>query len=80
MKKQLELQIYGDQRLGVQTRRKFIGSPNHENIYLLYKINPKNFIQVSEDEFRVKEMDEELDQMEKNDTLKLSVDQRTRVL
>lgn len=38
-------QILGDQREGVQTRRKLVGSTIHENLALLSQIKPKNLCQ-----------------------------------
>ena len=51
-------QILGDQRHGVQTRRKLVGSSSCANIPLLSQIEPKNLSQASEDKFWVRAMNE----------------------
>lgn len=63
-----ESQILGDQRQGIQARRKLIGGTNLANLALLSQIEPKNLYQESEYEFWVKAMNEELDKIEKNET------------
>ena len=61
-----EDKIIGDERKGVQTRRKF-----EKEYCLILKIEPKNVDEACIDEHWVKEMEEELDQIEKNKTWEL---------
>ena len=61
-----ESQILGDKETGVQTRRNLVGTSSH--LALLSTIEPQNVNQSSKDKCWVKAMDEELDQIEKNDT------------
>jgi hypothetical protein len=63
-------QIIGNKDAGVETRRK-ICSPEQTHLTLLSTIEPDCFEEVSKDEFWNKAMDEELDQIEKNDTWEL---------
>jgi hypothetical protein len=63
-------QIIGNKYAGVETRRK-ICSPEQTHLTLLSTIEPKCFEEASKDEFWNKAMDEELDQIEKNDTWEL---------
>jgi hypothetical protein len=60
-------QIIGNKDVGVETRRR-IRSPEQMHLELLSMIEPNSFEEVSKDEFWNKAMDEELDQIEKNDT------------
>jgi hypothetical protein len=60
-------QIIGNKDAGVETRRK-IHSPEQTHLALLSTIEPNYFEEASKDEFWNKSMDEELDQIEKNDT------------
>jgi hypothetical protein len=55
---------------GVETRRK-ICSPEQTHLALLSTIEPNCFEEDKKDEFWNKAMDEELDQIEKNDTWEL---------
>ena len=64
-----ESQILGEKGSGVQTRRTLIGSSSY--LVLLSSIEPQNVNETSKDECWVKAMDEELDQIEKNDTWEL---------
>jgi hypothetical protein len=48
-----------------------IRSPKHANLSLLTKIEPKNFEEASRDKNSVNAMNEELDQIEKNETCEL---------
>ena len=48
-----------------------MGSTSHANLDLLSQIEPKNLYKASEDKLWVKFMNEELDQIEKNDTCEL---------
>ena len=57
-----------EKELGVQTRRKFIGISRHANMEILCQVEPKNSNQSSEDKHGIKEIDEELYQIEKNKT------------
>jgi hypothetical protein len=56
--------------MGVDTRRR-IRSPEQMHLSLTSKIEPTYFEEISKDEFWNKAMDEELDQIEKNDTWEL---------
>ena len=60
-------QIIGNKDVGVDTRRR-IHSPEQMHLALLSTIEPNCFEESSKDEFWNKAMDEELDQIEKNDT------------
>jgi hypothetical protein len=60
-------QIIGNKDAGVETRRK-IHSPEQKHLTLLSTIEPNCFEEANKDEFWNKAMDEELDQIEKNDT------------
>jgi hypothetical protein len=59
--------IIGNKDARVETRRK-IRSPEQTHLALLYTIEPNCFEEAIKDEFWNKAMDEELDQIEKNDT------------
>jgi hypothetical protein len=63
-------QIIGNKDAGVETRRK-ICSPEQTHLALLSTIEPNCFEEANKDEFWNKAMDEELDQIEKNDTWEL---------
>jgi hypothetical protein len=63
-------QIIGNKDAGVETRRK-IRSPEQTHLALLSTIEPNCFEEASKDEFRNNSMDEELDQIEKNDSWEL---------
>jgi hypothetical protein len=63
-------QIIGNKDVGVETRRK-IHSPEQTHLTLLSKIEPNCFEEANKDEFWNKAMDEELNQIEKNDTWEL---------
>jgi hypothetical protein len=63
-------QIIGNNDARVETRRK-IHSPEQTHLALLSTIEPNFFEEASKDEFWNKAMDEELDQIEKNDTWEL---------
>jgi transposase InsO family protein len=63
-------QIIGNKDAGVETRRK-IRSPEQTHLALLSTIEPNCFEEANKDEFWNKAMDEELDQIEKNDTSEL---------
>jgi hypothetical protein len=60
-------QIIGNKDAGVETRRK-IRSPEQTHLALLSTIQPNYFEEANKNEFWNKAMDEELDQIEKNDT------------
>ena len=65
-------QIIGNEDAGVETRRrKQCQSPEQGHISLLSKIEPKNFDQASRDESWTKAMEEEISQIEKNNTWEL---------
>ena len=62
-------QIIGDENAGVETRSgKKIQSPEQGHVSFLSKIEPKNFYQASQDESWTKALEEEITQIEKNDT------------
>jgi hypothetical protein len=63
-------QIIGNKDAGVETRRK-IHSPEQTHLALLSTIERNFFEEAIKDEFWNKAMDEELDQIEKNDTWEL---------
>jgi hypothetical protein len=63
-------QIIGNKDAGVETRRK-IRSLEQTHLALLSTIEPNCFEEAIKDEFWNKAMDEELDQIEKNDTWEL---------
>jgi hypothetical protein len=63
-------QIIGNKDAGVETRRR-ICSPKQTHLALTYTIEPTYFEEASKDEFWNKAMNEELDQIEKNDTWEL---------
>jgi hypothetical protein len=60
-------QIIGNKDAGVETRRR-ICSPEKMHLALSSMIEPTCFEEARKDEFWNKSMDEELDQIEKNDT------------
>jgi hypothetical protein len=59
--------IIGNKDAGVETRRR-VHSQEKMHLALSSMIEPNNFEEASKDEFWNKAMDEELDQIEKNDT------------
>jgi hypothetical protein len=63
-------QIIRNKNAGVETRRK-IRSPEQTHLQLLSTIEPNCFEEAKKDEFWNKAMNEELDQIEKNDTWEL---------
>jgi hypothetical protein len=63
-------QIIGNKDARVETRRR-IHSIEQTHLALLYTIEPNCFEEANKDEFWNKSMDEELDQIEKNDTWEL---------
>ena len=54
--------------MGVQTRRRLASALEYENFSLLSKIEPTNFIKSSEYKHWIDAMEEELNQIEKNET------------
>jgi hypothetical protein len=69
-KNHLSDQIIGNKDVGVETKKK-IHSPEKTHLALLSTIEPNCFEEATKDEFLNKAMDEELDQIEKNDTWEL---------
>jgi hypothetical protein len=63
-------QIIGNKDEGVETRRK-IYSPEQTHLALLSTIEPNCFEEANKDEFWNKALNEELDQIEENDTWEL---------
>jgi hypothetical protein len=57
--------------MGVQTRRRLASAPEYANFSLLSKIEPKNFTEANEDKHWIDAMEEELNQIEKNETWEL---------
>ena len=55
----------------MQIRRKLIKDSKQSQIAFLSMMEPKNFEEASDDEYWVKAMNEELDQIEKNNTWEL---------
>jgi hypothetical protein len=66
-----ENQIIGDINEGVQTRRKLIKDSEQSHVAFLSMTEPKNFEEASQDDDWIREMNEELDQIEKNNTWEL---------
>ena len=62
-----ETQIIGDKDVGVSTRRKLLSNEQA----LLSVVEPKNFAEANKDENCIKAMNEELDQIENNQTWEL---------
>jgi hypothetical protein len=63
--------ILGDKNAKTQTRRKLASSSEQVNLSLLSKIEPKCFAEASNDQHWVNSMEEELNQIEKNQTWEL---------
>jgi hypothetical protein len=61
-------QIIGEKDKGVQTRRKLIKTTEQSHIALISMLEPKNFNEANKDDHWVKAMNDELDQIEKNNT------------
>jgi hypothetical protein len=61
-------QIIGEKDKGVQTRRKIIKNTEQSHIAFIFMLEPKNFNEASKDDHWVKEMNDELDQIKKNNT------------
>jgi hypothetical protein len=59
-------QIIGGKDKGVQTRRKLIKNIEKSHMAFISLMEPKNFNEANKDDHWVKEMNEELDQIEKN--------------
>jgi hypothetical protein len=66
-----ENQIIGDINEGVQTRRKLIKDTEQSHAAFLSMNEPTNFEQASQEEDWIRAMNEELDQIEKNNTWEL---------
>jgi hypothetical protein len=64
-------QIIGEKDKGVQTRRRIIKDTEQSHIAFISMVEPKNFNEASKDVNWLKSMNEELDQIEKNDTWEL---------
>jgi hypothetical protein len=65
-------QIIGDKNAGIETRgSKRFRTPEQRHLALLSTIEPNNFEEASNDEHWVKAMEEELHQIEKNETWEL---------
>jgi hypothetical protein len=61
-------QIIGEKDKGVQTRRKIIKNTEQSHIDFISMLEPKNFNEARKDDHWVKAMNDELDQIEKNNT------------
>jgi hypothetical protein len=66
-----ENQIIGDINEGVQTRRKLIKDTEQSHVAFLSMIEPTNFEEARKEEDWIRAMNEELDQIEKNNTWEL---------
>ena len=66
-----EDQIIGDKKVGVQTIRQLTEQTKEVYIAMLSQIDPKIFEEASKDKYWVNAMNEELDQIEKNNTWEL---------
>jgi hypothetical protein len=66
-----ENQIIGDINEGVQTRRKLIKNTEQSHVAFLSMMNLQNFEEASKEEDWIRAMNEELDQIEKNNTWEL---------
>jgi transposase InsO family protein len=64
-------QIIGEKDKGVQTRRRIIKDTEQSHIAFISMVEPKNFNEASKDVNWLKSMNEELDQIEKNNTWEL---------
>jgi hypothetical protein len=71
--------IIGNKDAGVETRRK-IRSLEQTHLTLLSTIEPNCFEEANKDEFWNKAMDEELDQIEKNDTWELAPRPKNKIV
>lgn len=70
-KNHCEHQIVGDKNEGVKTRRRLSKASEHVNICLLSEFEPKIFSDACKDEQWMKNMEEELNLIEKNHTWEL---------
>ena len=61
-------QIIGNIDVGMQTRRRMTSTPKKNDVALLSMIEPETFTQASKDPHWVKAMEEEMSQIEKNET------------
>ena len=66
-----EEQVIGNIDEGIQTRRRMINTPRKDDVALLSLIEPENFSQASKDRYWIKAMEEEMFQIEKNETWEL---------
>jgi hypothetical protein len=66
-----EVLIIGEKDKGVQTRRRIIKAIEKSHIAFIPMVEPKNFNEASKHMNWLKSMNEELDQIEKNDTWEL---------
>jgi hypothetical protein len=66
-----ENQIIGDMNKGVQTRRKLIKDSEQSQVAFLSMIEPKCFYEANKHDDWIRAMNEELDQIEKNNTWEL---------
>jgi len=57
--------------MGVQTRKRLASAPEYANFSLLSKIKLKNFIEANKDMHCIEAMQEELNQIDKNETWEL---------
>jgi hypothetical protein len=67
-KNNLASQIIGENDKGVQTGRKLIKNTEQSHMAFISMMEPKNFNEAGKDDLWVKEMNDELDQIEKNNT------------
>jgi len=70
-KRHPEEHIIGNIDEGMQTRRRMTSTPKKNDVALLSMIEPETFTQASKDPHWVKAMEEEMSQIEKNETWEL---------
>ena len=63
--------MIGDENKGVQTRKKILAESEKSHVAFLSTIEPKIFNEACEDKDLIAAMNEELDQIEKNNTWEL---------
>ena len=74
-----ENQIIGDINEGVQTRRKLIKDTEQSHVAFISMTEPTNFEEASQEDNWIRAMNEELDQIEKNNTWELVLDLKIRM-
>ena len=74
-----EEQIIGNVDERMQTRRRMTSTPRKNDVALLSMIKPKTFTQASKDPHWVEVMEEEMSQIEKNETGSWYLIQRIKI-